>query len=125
MRGDEGAIAVLNYLLPAVAVGFHCSTFVAIISVHSIYFFITVILQLAKMTKATGLTEDIVWNCKTLLKERDVVLRLMNKCEDISRKLTTQVTRLTVDGACGWNIAQPSILNKRYLSLFYSCKGVR
>uniref|UniRef100_A0A8B9V153 SWI/SNF-related matrix-associated actin-dependent regulator of chromatin subfamily A containing DEAD/H box 1 n=1 Tax=Anas zonorhyncha TaxID=75864 RepID=A0A8B9V153_9AVES len=65
-----------------------------------------------KMTKTSGLSEDIVWNCKTLLKERDVVLKLMNKCEDISNKLTKQVTKITEDGGCGWNIEQPSILNK-------------
>ncbi|NXK62757.1 SMRCD regulator, partial [Sylvietta virens] len=65
----------------------------------------------AKMTNTSGLSEDIVWNCKILLKERDVVLRLMNKCEDISNKLTKQVTRITRDGGCGWNIEQPSILN--------------
>ncbi|NXY81742.1 SMRCD regulator, partial [Alcedo cyanopectus] len=65
-----------------------------------------------KMTKTTGLSEDIVWNCKILLKERDVVLKLMNKCEDISKKLTKQVTRITEDGGCGWNIEQPSILNQ-------------
>ncbi|NXY16232.1 SMRCD regulator, partial [Atrichornis clamosus] len=65
-----------------------------------------------KMTKTTGLSEDIVWNSKILLKERDVVLKLMNKCEDISNKLTKQVTRITGDGGCGWNIEQPSILNR-------------
>nr|XP_005515055.2 SWI/SNF-related matrix-associated actin-dependent regulator of chromatin subfamily A containing DEAD/H box 1-like [Columba livia] len=73
-----------------------------------------------KMTKTTGLSEDIVWNCKILLKERDVVLKLMNKCEEISNKLTKQVTRITEDGGCGWNIEQPSTLNQRYLSLFYT-----
>ncbi|XP_063278213.1 SWI/SNF-related matrix-associated actin-dependent regulator of chromatin subfamily A containing DEAD/H box 1 isoform X2 [Prinia subflava] len=65
-----------------------------------------------KMTKTSGLSEDIVWNCKILLKERDVVLKLMNKCEDISNKLTKQVTRITRDGGCRWNIEQPSILNR-------------
>lgn len=72
------------------------------------------VLQFTKMTKTTGLSEDIVWNCKILLKERDVVLKLMNKCEDISNKLTKQVTKITEDGGCGWNIEQPSILNKRW-----------
>ncbi|XP_071411964.1 SWI/SNF-related matrix-associated actin-dependent regulator of chromatin subfamily A containing DEAD/H box 1 isoform X2 [Pithys albifrons albifrons] len=65
-----------------------------------------------KMTTTSGLSEDIVWNCKILLKERDVVLKLMNKCEDISKKLTKQVTRITEDGGCVWNIEQPSILNQ-------------
>lgn len=79
-----------------------------------------IILQFTKMTKTTGLSEDIVWNCKILLKERDVVLKLMNKCEEISNKLTKQVTRITEDGGCGWNIEQPSTLNQRYLALFYT-----
>ncbi|KAH0615848.1 hypothetical protein JD844_026431 [Phrynosoma platyrhinos] len=65
-----------------------------------------------KMCKTNGLSEDIIWNCKTLLRERDVVLKLMNKCEEISNKLTKQVTRITGDGAGGWNIEQPSILNQ-------------
>ncbi|KAM6076174.1 SWI/SNF-related matrix-associated actin-dependent regulator of chromatin subfamily A containing DEAD/H box 1-like isoform 3-T3 [Chlamydotis macqueenii] len=64
------------------------------------------------MTKTTGLSEDILWDCRTLLKERDVVLKLMNECEDISNKLTEQVTRITEDGECEWNIEQPSILNQ-------------
>ncbi|OXB76799.1 UNVERIFIED_CONTAM: hypothetical protein H355_016280 [Colinus virginianus] len=67
---------------------------------------------LTKMTKTAGLSEDIVWNCKTLLKERDVVLKLMNKCEEISNKLTKQVTKITEDGGCKWNVEQPSILNQ-------------
>ncbi|XP_072192276.1 SWI/SNF-related matrix-associated actin-dependent regulator of chromatin subfamily A containing DEAD/H box 1 isoform X3 [Excalfactoria chinensis] len=66
----------------------------------------------SKITKTPGLSEDIVWNCKTLLKERDVVLKLMNKCEDISNKLTKQVTKITEEGGCKWNIEQPSILNQ-------------
>ncbi|XP_078250692.1 SWI/SNF-related matrix-associated actin-dependent regulator of chromatin subfamily A containing DEAD/H box 1 isoform X2 [Pogona vitticeps] len=65
-----------------------------------------------KMCRTNGLSEDIVWNCKTLLKERDVVLKLMNKCEEISNKLTKQVTKITEDGGGGWNIEQPSILNQ-------------
>uniref|UniRef100_A0A2D4MHV4 DNA helicase n=1 Tax=Micrurus spixii TaxID=129469 RepID=A0A2D4MHV4_9SAUR len=63
------------------------------------------------MCKTNGLSEDIIWNCKTLLRERDVVLRLMNKCEEISNKLTKQVTKITGNGGSGWNIDQPSILN--------------
>ncbi|NXX88374.1 SMRCD regulator, partial [Centropus bengalensis] len=65
-----------------------------------------------KMTKTIGLSEDIVWHCKVLLKERDVVLKLMNKCEDISNKLTRQVSRITEEGGCEWNIDQPAILNQ-------------
>lgn len=72
------------------------------------------------MTETPGLSEDIVWNCKMLMKERDLVLKLMDKCEDISNKLTEEVTRITESRGNGWNIEQPSILNQRYLSLFYN-----
>ncbi|XP_060103034.1 SWI/SNF-related matrix-associated actin-dependent regulator of chromatin subfamily A containing DEAD/H box 1 [Heteronotia binoei] len=65
-----------------------------------------------KMCKTNGLSEDIIWNCKTLLRERVVVMKLMNKCEEISNKLTKQVTKITGDSGGGWNIDQPSILNK-------------
>ncbi|KAM4709791.1 SWI/SNF-related matrix-associated actin-dependent regulator of chromatin subfamily A containing DEAD/H box 1 isoform 1-T2 [Discoglossus pictus] len=65
-----------------------------------------------KMNKANGLHEDLVWDCKTLIKEREVVLKLMNKCEDISRKLTKQVTHITEDGESGWTVTPPSILSK-------------
>ncbi|XP_054846387.1 SWI/SNF-related matrix-associated actin-dependent regulator of chromatin subfamily A containing DEAD/H box 1 isoform X2 [Eublepharis macularius] len=65
-----------------------------------------------KMCKTNGLSEDIIWNCKTLLKERVVVLKLMNKCEEISNKLTKQVTKITGDSGGEWNIDQPSILNQ-------------
>ncbi|XP_075466054.1 SWI/SNF-related matrix-associated actin-dependent regulator of chromatin subfamily A containing DEAD/H box 1 isoform X3 [Ascaphus truei] len=64
------------------------------------------------MTRASGLSEDLIWDCKTLIKEREVVLKLMSKCEEISRKLTKQVTQITEDGESLWNIKQPSILAK-------------
>jgi hypothetical protein len=72
--------------------------------------------QFTKMSKINGLSEDLIWNCKTVIQERDVVIRLMNKCEDISNKLTKQVTMLTGNGG-GWNREQPSLLNQRYHSL--------
>lgn len=65
-----------------------------------------------KMCKTNGLSEDIIWNCKILLREREVVLKLMNKCEEISNKLTKQVTKITGNGGGGWSIEQPSILNQ-------------
>ncbi|KAL8206812.1 UNVERIFIED_CONTAM: SWI/SNF- matrix-associated actin-dependent regulator of chromatin subfamily A containing DEAD/H box 1 [Gekko kuhli] len=39
-------------------------------------------------------------------------MKLMNKCEEISNKLTKQVTKITGDSGGGWNIDQPSLLNK-------------
>ncbi|XP_069834431.1 SWI/SNF-related matrix-associated actin-dependent regulator of chromatin subfamily A containing DEAD/H box 1 isoform X2 [Dendropsophus ebraccatus] len=67
---------------------------------------------LNKIGNVNTLSLDLVWDCKILIKEREVVLRLMNKCEDISRKLMKQVTHITEDGESGWNVQQPSILSK-------------
>lgn len=44
-------------------------------------------------------------------------MKLMNKCEEISNKLTKQVTKITGDSGGGRNIDQPSILNKRLVEL--------
>uniref|UniRef100_A0A8C9TNT6 DNA helicase n=1 Tax=Scleropages formosus TaxID=113540 RepID=A0A8C9TNT6_SCLFO len=38
------------------------------------------------------LSLDLLWGCKVVLRERQVVLRLMSKCESISRKMTKDVT---------------------------------
>ncbi|XP_071973931.1 SWI/SNF-related matrix-associated actin-dependent regulator of chromatin subfamily A containing DEAD/H box 1 isoform X1 [Engystomops pustulosus] len=65
-----------------------------------------------KVNKVNTLSIDLIWDCKILIKEREVVLRLMNKCEDISRKLMKQVTQITEDGESGWNVEQPSILSE-------------
>ncbi|NWU93608.1 SMRCD regulator, partial [Upupa epops] len=65
-----------------------------------------------KMTKTAGLSEDIIRNCKTVVKERDLVLKLMNKCEKISNKLIKQVTKITEGREHGWNVENPSILNQ-------------
>ncbi|NXA36461.1 SMRCD regulator, partial [Eudromia elegans] len=66
---------------------------------------------LTKINETPGLSEEILWNCEMLLKERAVVLKIMNECENISNELTNQVTRITEDGGCSWNIEQPSVLN--------------
>ncbi|XP_078532353.1 SWI/SNF-related matrix-associated actin-dependent regulator of chromatin subfamily A containing DEAD/H box 1 [Lissotriton helveticus] len=65
-----------------------------------------------KLSNANGLPESFIWDCKTLIKEREVVLKLMNKCENISNKLTKGVTKITEDGESGWNINPPSILSE-------------
>ncbi|XP_075057791.1 SWI/SNF-related matrix-associated actin-dependent regulator of chromatin subfamily A containing DEAD/H box 1 isoform X2 [Mixophyes fleayi] len=65
---------------------------------------------LHKVGNVNNLSIDLIWDCKILIKEREVVLKLMNKCEEISKKLMTQVTHITEDGESGWNVEQPSIL---------------
>uniref|UniRef100_A0A8C5PBJ9 DNA helicase n=1 Tax=Leptobrachium leishanense TaxID=445787 RepID=A0A8C5PBJ9_9ANUR len=65
-----------------------------------------------KLEGVNNLSVDLIWHCKTLIKEREVVLKLMIKCEEISRKLTKQVTQITEAGDGGWNIETPSILSE-------------
>ncbi|XP_072898553.1 SWI/SNF-related matrix-associated actin-dependent regulator of chromatin subfamily A containing DEAD/H box 1-like isoform X1 [Hemitrygon akajei] len=65
-----------------------------------------------KFDKPHGLSEDLIWNCKTVIKEREVVLLLMNRCAEISQRLEKQVTEITEDGGCHRTIEQPAILNK-------------
>ncbi|XP_040183833.1 SWI/SNF-related matrix-associated actin-dependent regulator of chromatin subfamily A containing DEAD/H box 1 [Rana temporaria] len=67
---------------------------------------------LNKINKVNTLSLDMVWNCKILIKERAVVLKLMNRCEEISQKLVKQVTHITEDGESGWNVKPPSMLSK-------------
>ncbi|XP_073494285.1 SWI/SNF-related matrix-associated actin-dependent regulator of chromatin subfamily A containing DEAD/H box 1 isoform X1 [Phyllobates terribilis] len=67
---------------------------------------------LNKVNRVNTLSIDLIWDCKILIKEREVVLKLMNKCEDISKKLMKQVTHITEDGESGWNVQPPSILSK-------------
>ncbi|XP_075207189.1 SWI/SNF-related matrix-associated actin-dependent regulator of chromatin subfamily A containing DEAD/H box 1 isoform X2 [Anomaloglossus baeobatrachus] len=68
--------------------------------------------MLNKVNRVNTLSIDLIWDCKILIKEREVVLKLMNKCEDISKKLMKQVTHITEDGESGWNVQPPSILSK-------------
>ncbi|XP_018107632.1 SWI/SNF-related matrix-associated actin-dependent regulator of chromatin subfamily A containing DEAD/H box 1 isoform X2 [Xenopus laevis] len=77
-----------------------------------------------KLSRSNGLSQDLIWDCQTLIKEREVVMKLMNKCEEISRTLTKQVTKLTEDGECGWNIEQPSIMSENLVLKPYQKIGL-
>ncbi|XP_043917310.1 SWI/SNF-related matrix-associated actin-dependent regulator of chromatin subfamily A containing DEAD/H box 1 [Protopterus annectens] len=66
----------------------------------------------SKFTKSNGVSEDLIWECKTVIQEREVILRLMNKCGEISKKLEEEVTRITGEAGTSRTIEQPSILNK-------------
>uniref|UniRef100_UPI00398F8655 SWI/SNF-related matrix-associated actin-dependent regulator of chromatin subfamily A containing DEAD/H box 1-like isoform X2 n=1 Tax=Pristiophorus japonicus TaxID=55135 RepID=UPI00398F8655 len=65
-----------------------------------------------KFNSSHGLSEDLIWDCKTVIKEREVVLKLMNRCAEISRRLEKQVTEITEDGGSHRTIEQPAILSK-------------
>ncbi|XP_069781793.1 SWI/SNF-related matrix-associated actin-dependent regulator of chromatin subfamily A containing DEAD/H box 1-like isoform X1 [Narcine bancroftii] len=65
-----------------------------------------------KFDKLHGLSEDLIWNCNTVIKEREVVLLLMNRCAEISQRLEKQVTEVTEIEGSHRTIEQPRILNK-------------
>ncbi|CAJ0925666.1 unnamed protein product [Ranitomeya imitator] len=83
---------------------------------------------LNKVNAVNTLSIDLIWDCKILIKEREVVLKLMNKCEDISKKLMKQVTHITEDGESGWSVQPPSILSEREMLALVSaphyCKAI-
>ncbi|XP_064153358.1 SWI/SNF-related matrix-associated actin-dependent regulator of chromatin subfamily A containing DEAD/H box 1A [Anguilla rostrata] len=61
--------------------------------------------------KANGLSMELVWGCRLVLKEREVVLGLMGKCETIARRMMEDVTRVIEKGV--GSMKQPSVLNSR------------
>ncbi|KAG5841451.1 hypothetical protein ANANG_G00199640 [Anguilla anguilla] len=61
--------------------------------------------------KANGLSMELVWGCRLVLKEREVVLGLMGKCETIARRMMEDVTRVIERGV--GSMKQPSVLNSR------------
>ncbi|XP_036382651.1 SWI/SNF-related matrix-associated actin-dependent regulator of chromatin subfamily A containing DEAD/H box 1A [Megalops cyprinoides] len=61
--------------------------------------------------KGNGLSMELVWGCRVVLKEREVVLGLMGKCETISRKMTKDVTRVVERGV--GSMKPPAVLNSR------------
>ncbi|XP_067902102.1 SWI/SNF-related matrix-associated actin-dependent regulator of chromatin subfamily A containing DEAD/H box 1-like [Heterodontus francisci] len=65
-----------------------------------------------KFNRSHGLCEDLIWNCKIVIKEREVVLQLMNRCAEISQRLEKQVTEITEAGGSHRTIEQPAILSK-------------
>ncbi|XP_077600807.1 SWI/SNF-related matrix-associated actin-dependent regulator of chromatin subfamily A containing DEAD/H box 1A-like [Stigmatopora nigra] len=64
------------------------------------------------MQKENGLSEDLLMDCKTVLKERTIVRRLMSKCETISSKMVKQVTEVMKAGS--GTMKQPSLLNSQF-----------
>lgn len=66
-----------------------------------------------KFTKTNGLSEDLIWGSKDVLGERVVILKLMTRCENISKKMTKAVTKVTSGDKSLGTISQPSILSER------------
>ncbi|XP_057688459.1 SWI/SNF-related matrix-associated actin-dependent regulator of chromatin subfamily A containing DEAD/H box 1A isoform X2 [Corythoichthys intestinalis] len=64
------------------------------------------------MQKINGLSEDLLVDCRTVLKERTIVRRLMSKCETISSLMVKQVTEVMRAGS--GTMQQPSLLNSQF-----------
>ncbi|MGH0164967.1 UNVERIFIED_CONTAM: hypothetical protein FKN15_076662 [Acipenser sinensis] len=69
--------------------------------------------EFKKFTKTNGLSEDLIWGSKDVLGERVVILKLMTRCENISKKMTKAVTKVTSGDKSLGTISQPSILSER------------
>ncbi|KAG9354992.1 hypothetical protein JZ751_001705 [Albula glossodonta] len=72
--------------------------------------------------KGNALSMDLVYGCRMVLKERQVVLGLMSKCETIARKMTEDVTRVIERGA--GSMKQPANLNSKFQLKPYQLIGL-
>ncbi|KAB5567498.1 hypothetical protein PHYPO_G00233460 [Pangasianodon hypophthalmus] len=73
--------------------------------------------------KDNGLSMELVHGCKKVLKERQVLKQLMNKCESIARKMTKDVTRVIENGM--GSMKQPTTLNSKLKLQPYQLIGLK
>ncbi|XP_046728087.1 SWI/SNF-related matrix-associated actin-dependent regulator of chromatin subfamily A containing DEAD/H box 1A isoform X2 [Silurus meridionalis] len=73
--------------------------------------------------KGNGLSMDLVHGCKKVLRERQVLKQLMNKCERIARKMTTDVTQVIEKGM--GSMKQPTTLNSKLKLQPYQLIGLK
>ncbi|XP_033476037.1 SWI/SNF-related matrix-associated actin-dependent regulator of chromatin subfamily A containing DEAD/H box 1A [Epinephelus lanceolatus] len=73
--------------------------------------------------KDNGLSENLLLGCRVVLKERNIVLGLMSKCETIASKMVKQVTQLTDRGTGATK--QPTLLNSQFQLKPYQVIGLK
>ncbi|XP_059193202.1 SWI/SNF-related matrix-associated actin-dependent regulator of chromatin subfamily A containing DEAD/H box 1A [Centropristis striata] len=73
--------------------------------------------------KSNGLSEDLLLGCKVVLRERQVVLGLMSKCQTIASKMVKQVTQVMERGP--GSMKQPSLLNSQNQLKPYQLIGLK
>ncbi|KAF1389259.1 hypothetical protein PFLUV_G00071590 [Perca fluviatilis] len=73
--------------------------------------------------KDNGLSDALLLGCRVVLKERQVVLGLMSKCNTISSKMFKQVTQVMERGT--GSMKQPSLLNSQYQLKPYQLIGLK
>ncbi|XP_039607057.1 SWI/SNF-related matrix-associated actin-dependent regulator of chromatin subfamily A containing DEAD/H box 1A isoform X2 [Polypterus senegalus] len=79
----------------------------------------------SKFTKANGLNEDIIWGCSDVLKEREVISKLMTRCDKISKKMTEEVNQITMDYSSLGSIKQPALLTEKLQLKPYQLIGLK
>ncbi|KAG7476696.1 hypothetical protein MATL_G00085650 [Megalops atlanticus] len=72
--------------------------------------------------RGNGLSSELLRGCRVVLKEREVVLGLMTKCENIGKKMMKTVTQVT-EGVLG-STKQPEILSNKFQLKPYQLIGL-
>ncbi|XP_035378006.1 SWI/SNF-related matrix-associated actin-dependent regulator of chromatin subfamily A containing DEAD/H box 1A isoform X2 [Electrophorus electricus] len=73
--------------------------------------------------KDNGLSAELLHGCKVVLKERQVLQHLMNRCASIARKMSRDVTQVIKNGMC--TTKQPAILNSKLRLQPYQLIGLK
>ncbi|XP_060927686.1 SWI/SNF-related matrix-associated actin-dependent regulator of chromatin subfamily A containing DEAD/H box 1A [Limanda limanda] len=73
--------------------------------------------------KANGLSQDLLFGCRLVLRERKMVVGLMSKCNTISSKMLKQVTEVMEKGTGA--MKQPRILNSKLRLKPYQLIGLK
>ncbi|KAJ8287081.1 hypothetical protein GJAV_G00047440 [Gymnothorax javanicus] len=73
-------------------------------------------------TRGNGLSLELLHGCRRVIRERDVILGLMTRCEDVTEKMTRTVTQV-IKGGEG-SVVQPEILNSKFQLKPYQLVGL-
>ncbi|XP_017324361.1 SWI/SNF-related matrix-associated actin-dependent regulator of chromatin subfamily A containing DEAD/H box 1A isoform X2 [Ictalurus punctatus] len=73
--------------------------------------------------KDNGLSMELVHGCRSVLKKRQVLKQLMNKCESIARKMTKDITKVIENGM--GSMKQPITLNSKLKLQPYQLIGLK
>ncbi|KAK3565777.1 hypothetical protein QTP86_015040 [Hemibagrus guttatus] len=73
--------------------------------------------------KDNGLSMELVHGCRDVLRERQVLKQLMNKCESIARKMTKDISQVIENGM--GSMKQPTTLNSKLKLQPYQLIGLK
>ncbi|XP_076140327.1 SWI/SNF-related matrix-associated actin-dependent regulator of chromatin subfamily A containing DEAD/H box 1b isoform X2 [Alosa pseudoharengus] len=75
------------------------------------------------LSGGNGLSMELLAGCREVLRERDVVQRLMGHCEEIAQKMSRDVTQVLESGT--GSMEQPRVLNDTFKLKPYQLVGLR